>query len=72
MLKKYVTLILFVLFVFISSSAEAHRCNGTHPHRPDGSHFGPCNPQPLPIDGGVGILLVLGIGYAASKLKDKE
>ncbi len=76
MLKKYVTLILFVLFVFVSSNAVAHTCGPGLTHSGTGhncsSSGGPPNPPGVPIDGGVGILLVLGIGYAASKLKDKR
>lgn len=70
MLKKYVTLILFALFVFSSNIAEAHTCPPGRTHGPGNS----CPPRPpgLPIDGGVGILLVLGIGYAVTKLKNKE
>ncbi len=71
MLKKYVTLILFVLFVFVSSSAEAHECRQGFRHHPTKDECRP-NPPGLPIDGGVGILLIVGLGYAVSKLKDKE
>jgi len=70
MLKKYVTLILFVLFVFSSNIAEAHVCPPGRTHGPGNS----CPPSPpgLPIDGGVGALLIIGLGYAVSKLKDKK
>ena len=72
MLKKYVTLILFVLFVLMSSNAVAHPCNG-RPHSHSGGPPGcPPNPPGLPIDGGIGVLLVIGIGYAVSKIKDKN
>lgn len=70
MLKKYVTLILFVLLLFVSNNSEAHVCPPNRTHGPGNS----CPPRPpgLPIDGGVGILLAIGIGYAVTKLKDQE
>jgi len=70
MLKKYVTLIVFALFVFYSNNATAHTCPPGRTHGPGNS----CPPRPpgLPIDGGVGILLIIGVGYAVRKIKDKD
>ena len=70
MVKKYVTLILFVAVMFFSNMAVAHTCPPNRTHGPGRS----CPPRPpgLPIDGGIGILLAIGIGYAVKKLKEKE
>ena len=59
MLKKYLLLILFILLVFVSSDVLAG---------PPGGHV----PPPNPIDGGLGILLALGVGYAVKKIRDKR
>jgi len=63
MLKKYATLILLILFITFSSDALAQ----TPCPNPGGP--GPCNPPGVPVDGGIGILLAIGVGYAVSKLK---
>ena len=60
MLKKYLLLILFILLVFVSSDILAQS--------PPGGHV----PPPNPIDGGLGILLALGVGYAVKKIRDKR
>ena len=65
MMKKYVTLIVFVMFVFISNIAIAQCPPGSPPGCPP-------NPPGLPIDGGIGILLAVGLGYAVHKLKEKK
>jgi len=69
MLKKYLLLIFFILLVFVSSDILAQG-QGNGP--PCGTP--PCGPPPppdTPIDGGIGILLALGIGYAIKKIRDK-
>ena len=67
MLKKYITFVLLITLVLFSSDILAQ--GGP----PCGSP--PCGPPPppnsLPIDGGIGILLALGIGYAVKKIRDK-
>jgi hypothetical protein len=60
MIKKYVTLILFVIFFTLTSNIYAQ---------------GPAPPPPppdTPIDGGIGSLLLIGIGYAIKKITDKK
>jgi len=67
MLKKYIALILFVTLVLSSSDIFSQSRGGP----PCGSP--PCGPPPppdTPIDGGLGILLVLGVGYAVKKIKE--
>lgn len=78
MLKKYSTLLL-VLLLFCSTSnmfAQTTCPPGCSPHptRP-GVCIGPsCPPGPpgLPIDGGLGFLLVLGAAYGVKRLKEKK
>ncbi len=67
MFKKY--FLLFTILVLISSSVMA-KDGGGAPDAPPvpGEHTPPDNP----IDGGLGILLVLGIGYGVKKLREKE
>ncbi len=65
MLKKYITFVLLITLVLISSDIVAQG-------PPCGSP--PCGPPPppdTPIDGGIGILLVIGVGYAVKKIRDK-
>ncbi|MCF6348565.1 MAG: hypothetical protein L3J20_09745 [Flavobacteriaceae bacterium] len=67
MLKKYAILIILILFITFSSNVMAQGIPCPNPGP------GPCNPPGAPIDGGIGLLLVIGIGYAVSKLrKDKK
>ena len=61
MLKKYLLLIIFILLVFVSSDILAQG--------PPGGHVPPPN---TPIDGGLGILLAFGVGYAVKKIRDKR
>ena len=60
MLKKYLLLILFILLVFVSSDILAQPGPGVVP------------PPDTAIDGGIGILLALGVGYALKKIRDKR
>jgi len=71
MLKKYLLLIVFALLVFISSSAFAQ--GGEGPPAPAGAP-GDCIgcPPANPIDGGLGFLLAVGIGYAIKKLRKED
>ena len=65
MLKKYIAFVLLFTLVLISSDIVAQG-------PPCGSP--PCGPPPppdTPIDGGIGILLVIGVGYALKKIRDK-
>ena len=67
MLKKYITFVLLITLVLFSSDIVAQ---GGGP--PCGSP--PCGPPPppdTPIDGGIGILLAIGVGYAIKKIRDK-
>jgi hypothetical protein len=69
MLKKYITFVLLITLVLFSSDILAQGGSGGPPC---GSP--PCGPPPppdTPIDGGIGILLALGIGYAVKKIRDK-
>lgn len=59
MLKKYFTLILFLLLVYFPSDLIAQP-----PPPPD--------PDPVPIDGGIALLLAIGIGYGIKKLRKEE
>ena len=66
MLKKYITLILFVSFFCVTSEATAQ------PPCPDGTPQ-PCGtPKPpgVPIDGGLAILLAAGAVYGIKKLRE--
>ena len=70
MLKKYIKIILIVSLVAFSGDIFAHGGPGGPPC---GSP--PCGPPPppdTPIDGGIGYLLILGIGYAIKKIKFKN
>ena len=58
MYKNYLKYTLLVVSLLVVSVSSAQ---------------GPPPPPPsLPIDGGVGLLLVLGAGYAIKKLRKKE
>ena len=63
MLKKYSLLIVFVVLVLASGTSFAQVT-------PPGGHVHP--PDTTPIDGGLGILLALGIGYAVKKLRKED
>ena len=63
MLKKYSLLIVFVVILLTSSTVFAQVT-------PPGGHVPP--PNPTPIDGGLGALLLLGIGYAVKKLRKED
>jgi hypothetical protein len=66
MLKRYISLILFVSFFLVSNGAIAQ------PPCPDGSPQpcdGPPNPPGTPVDGGIAILLAAGAAYGIKKLR---
>jgi len=63
MLKTYITLLIVTGMLMFSSDAYAQ--GGP----PSG---GPPDPPDTPIDGGIGILLALGVGYGIKKIKDKK
>lgn len=71
MLKKYIALILLMLFLFTGDLiAQPGNGNGGPP-----CGTPPCGPPPppdTPIDGGIGFLLVLGAGYAVKKIRDNK
>ncbi len=54
------------LFIF---NAIADGPLDSPPPPPGGGHGGGGNPQGAPIDGGLGILISLGVGYGALRLK---
>ena len=65
MLKKYITFVLLITLVLFSSDiiAQGPPCGAP-----------PCGPPPppdTPIDGSIGILLAIGVGYAVKKIRDK-
>ena len=63
MKKKYFILFLLIYFVTYSSDIIAQvPCPNPGP--------GPCNPPGAPIDGGIGFLIALGLGYAIKKIRD--
>ena len=68
MLKKYLVFLSFTLLVLISSSVFAQQSGGGEgPPEPAG---GP--PPRNPVDGGLGILMVIGVGYAIKKLRKED
>ncbi|NNC70310.1 MAG: hypothetical protein HKN90_05745 [Flavobacteriaceae bacterium] len=72
MLKKYITLALFVSLLLISTNAMAQ--GGPTPC-PDGSDppcGGPPPPPGRPIDGGIGLLFALGAAYGIKKLRENK
>lgn len=69
MLKKYLVFLSFTLLIFLSSNVFAQ--GGEGPPAPGGAPGGHV-PPPNPIDGGLGILLALGIGYAVKKLRKED
>ena len=73
MFKKYITFALIISMFLIASDALAQPGNPTP--CPDGS-APPCgNPPPppgRPIDGGIALLLALGLGYGIKKLKENK
>ncbi len=68
MLKKYAIVILLISFIAFTGDVMA-----LVPPGPCGGSGQPPCPPSAPIDGGgIGLLLVLGIGYAVNKLRKKE
>lgn len=70
MLKKYLVFLSFALMVFTSGSVFAQGGGPPEPAGAPGDCIG-CPPA-NPIDGGIGILFALGIGYAVKKLRKKD
>ncbi len=69
MLKKYLVFLSFALMILMSTSVFAQ--GGEGPPAPEGGPGGHV-PPPNPIDGGLGILLVIGVGYAVKKLRKED
>tara|TARA_R110002073_G_scaffold40547_6_gene115424 strand:- start:83865 stop:84056 length:192 start_codon:yes stop_codon:yes gene_type:complete len=63
MLKKYVTLVIFLSLLFTSSEMIAQK-------KVDPPSPAPPPPPGLPIDGGVALLLIAGVGYGIKKLRE--
>jgi len=61
MLRTYIVLLIVAGMLMFSSDIYAQ---GGPPPPPD--------PPDTPIDGGIGILLALGVGYGIKKIKDKK
>jgi hypothetical protein len=74
MLKKYSILILVLLFVSFSNNITAQNGGGEGPPEPGGGGgpVGPTLPPRNPIDGGLGFLVILGIGYAVKSIRKEE
>ncbi|WP_117882188.1 PID-CTERM protein-sorting domain-containing protein [Aureibaculum luteum] len=71
MLKKYLLFLSFALLVLTSSSVFAQAV--PEPGGGSGGSGGQGGPpNNVPIDGGVGFLLVLGVGYAVKKLRKED
>jgi hypothetical protein len=70
MLKKY--LILIVLFVSFSNDVIAQGGGDGPPPPGGGPGGGGIVPPRNPIDGGLGVLFALGIGYAIKKIRKEE
>ncbi|WP_123898410.1 PID-CTERM protein-sorting domain-containing protein [Aureibaculum marinum] len=69
MLRKYLLFLSFTVLFFMSGNAFA-QIGGDGPPAPGGAPGdGPIVPPPNPIDGGLGILLAVGVGYAVRKIK---
>ncbi|MDJ0645768.1 MAG: hypothetical protein QNJ57_07280 [Flavobacteriaceae bacterium] len=64
MLKKRIILFLIVALSW-SLSAVAQPCPPSNPG-------GPCQPPGKPIDGALGILLVVGAAYGIKKLRENN
>ena len=67
--------LLTLAFLFTSMfmfNAIADQPLDNPPPPPGGGHGGGGNSQGAPIDGGLGILMALGAGYGAFKLKRKQ
>ena len=71
-MKALLKPLLFSLFlIFCMAFAQVSLADSpldSPPPPPGGGHGGGGNTQGAPIDGGLGILLVLGAGYGARKL----
>jgi hypothetical protein len=70
-MKTLRRLLLTLTFLFTSMfifNTMADEPLDSPPPPPGGGHGGGGNSQGAPIDGGLGILLVLGAGYGAKKL----
>jgi len=61
MLRTYIVLLIVAGMLMFSSDIYAQG----PPPPPDDT-------TPVPIDGGIGILLALGVGYGIKKIKDKK
>jgi hypothetical protein len=66
-MKRIKQRLLLAAIVFMCAAPIA-----TYAQLDGGTEFDPPNENDLPIDGGVSLLLVAGIGYGAKKLYDKR
>ena len=67
-LKKLLLTLAFLFTTLFMFNAMAEEPLDNPPPPPGGGHGGGGNQQGAPIDGGLGILLILGAGYGAKKL----
>lgn len=75
-LRKSLLILVILLTGLGMFHANADEPLDSPPPPPGGGHGGGGNSQGAPIDGGLGILLLLGAGYGAKKIyvvrKDKK
>jgi len=71
-LRKILLTLTFLLTGLFMFNALADEPLDAPPPPPGGGHGGGGNTQGAPIDGGLSILLVLGVGYGSSKLLKKR
>ena len=67
-IKKIILTLAFLFTGMFVFNALADQPLDNPPPPPGGGHGGGGNQQGAPIDGGLGILLMLGAGYGAKKL----
>ena len=66
-LRKSLLTLVFLFSGMFMFNALADEPNDNPPPPPGGGHGGGGNSQGAPIDGGLSILLILGVGYGAKK-----
>ena len=74
MTKLFSTILVTALFAFLSIDVIAQGGGGPPGGGGPGGGGPPCPPScpTIPIDGGISLLAVLGLGFGAKKLKDAK